>query len=78
MISFDMILGGRIAVSGENGWAFFDYRLALFDPQSVPLHPLRLKMAFPPYGCDVALYTVRIKDAAVAILRGGCSIGNCS
>ena len=67
--------GGRIAVSGQNGWVFFDYLLARFAPQQVPLKPLRLQMAFPPHGCDATQYTVRIKDTAVAILRGGCSIG---
>jgi hypothetical protein len=42
--------GGRIAISGQNGWAFFDYHLALFGPQEVPLGPLRLQMAMPPHG----------------------------
>jgi hypothetical protein len=68
--------GGRIAVSGANGWAYFDYHLAMFGPQVVPLGPLRLQMAFPPHGCDASQYTVRIKDTIVAILRGGgCSFG---
>ena len=60
---------------GENGWAFFDYHIAMFGG-SLPLGPFRLQMAFPPFGCDPAAYKVRIKDAAVAILRGGgCSFG---
>jgi hypothetical protein len=42
--------GGRIAISGQNGWAFFDYHLALFGPQEVPLGPHRLQMAMPPHG----------------------------
>lgn len=68
--------GGRIALGGENGWAFFDYHLAMFGPQEVPLGPIKLQMAFPPYGCDPNAYTVRIKDSVVAILRGGgCSFG---
>jgi hypothetical protein len=68
--------GGRVALSGENGWAFFDYHLAMFGPQEVPLGPLRLVMALPPFGCDPNAYTVRITDAVVAILRGGgCSFG---
>jgi hypothetical protein len=68
--------GGRLAVSGENGWAFFDYHLAMFGPQEVPLGPIRVVMAVPPYGCDPAAYTVRISGAVVAILRGGgCSFG---
>lgn len=68
--------GGRIAISGENGWAFFDYHLAMFGPQTVPLGPFRLQMALPPFGCDPGAYTVRIKDTVVAILRGGgCSFG---
>eukprot|EP01038_Epipyxis_sp_PR26KG_P009372 gene9372-12628_t len=68
--------GGRIAVSGENGWAFFDYHLAMFGPQEVPLGPFRLQMAFPPFGCDPNAYTVRIQNTVVAILRGGgCSFG---
>jgi hypothetical protein len=29
--------GGRLSLSGENGWAFFDYHLAMFGPQEVPL-----------------------------------------
>jgi len=60
--------GGRMAVSGENGWVFFDYHLATFGGRP-PEGPLRLQMAFPPHGCDPAAYTVRIKGAAVAILR---------
>lgn len=68
--------GGRVALSGENGWAFFDYHLAMFGPQEVPLGPLKLVMAMPPFGCDPAGYTVRIADSVVAILRGGgCSFG---
>lgn len=67
--------GGRMALSGENGWVYFDYHLAMFGGK-VPEGPLRLQMAFPPFGCDPAAYTVRIKGAAVAILRGGgCSFG---
>jgi len=50
--------GGRIALSGENGWSFFDYHLALFGPQEVPLGPHRLQMAMPPFGCDPAAYEV--------------------
>lgn len=68
--------GGRLALSGSNGWAYFDYHLAMFGPQDVPLGPHRLQMALPPDGCDVNQYTVRIKDTIVAILRGGgCSFG---
>jgi hypothetical protein len=68
--------GGRIALSGENGWAFFDYHLAMFGPQEVPLGPYRLVMAIPPFGCDPNAYSVRISGAVVAILRGGgCSFG---
>ena len=68
--------GGRIAVSGENGWAYFDYHLAMFGPQELPAGPFRLQMAFPPFGCDPSGYTVRITGAVVAILRGGgCSFG---
>jgi len=68
--------GGRLAVSGRNGWAFFDYHLAMFGPQDVPLGPFRLQMAMPPFGCDPGAYSVRIQDTVVAILRGGgCSFG---
>jgi hypothetical protein len=68
--------GGRVALSGENGWVFLDYHLAMFGPQEVPLGPHRLVMAMPPFGCDPAAYSVRISDAIVAILRGGgCSFG---
>lgn len=68
--------GGRLAMSGENGWVFFDYHLAMFGPQEVPLGPYRLVMAMPPFGCDPNAYTVRIQGAIVAILRGGgCSFG---
>jgi len=28
--------GGRMALSGMNGWAFFDYHLAMFGPQELP------------------------------------------
>jgi len=44
--------GGRMAVGGQGGWAFFDYHLAMFGPQDVPLGPFRLQMAMPPFGCD--------------------------
>ena len=68
--------GGRVAVSGENGWAFFDYHLAHFGPQEVPLGAQKLVMANPPFGCDPAQYETRISGAFVAILRGGgCSFG---
>ena len=68
--------GGRLAVGGDNGWAFFDYHLAMFGPQEVPLGPHRMQMALPPHGCDPDAYQVRIKDTVVAILRGGgCSFG---
>lgn len=68
--------GGRVVFSGRNGWAFFDYHLAMFGPQEVPLGPHRIQMAMPPFGCDPAAYTVRIQGAVVAILRGGgCSFG---
>lgn len=68
--------GGRLAVSGSNGWAFFDYHLALFGPPQVPIGPFRLQMASPPFGCDPNAYTVRITGTVVAILRGGgCSFG---
>jgi hypothetical protein len=62
--------GGRIALGGENGWSFFDYHLAMFGPQEVPLGPHRLVMAKPPHGCDPNAYTVRITGAIVAVLRG--------
>jgi hypothetical protein len=55
--------GGRVALSGENGWVFFDYHLAMFGPQEVPLGPIRLVMAMPPFGCDPSTYSVRITDA---------------
>ena len=72
----DVDEGGRVAISGQNGWAFFDYHLALFGPQEVPLGPYKLQMAQPPHGCDSAAYTVRITGTVVAILRGGgCSFG---
>jgi hypothetical protein len=62
--------------TGQNGWAFFDYHLAMFGPQEVPLGPIRLQMAMPPFGCDPGAYTVRVQGAVVAILRGGgCSFG---
>ncbi len=68
--------GGRIIVSGENGWVYFDYHLALFGPQEVPLDPLKLVLAKPIHGCDPNAYTVRITGGVVAILRGGgCSFG---
>ena len=68
--------GGRLAVSGENGWAFFDYHLAMFGPQEVPLGTHRLVFAKPHHGCDPNAYTVRIQGTVVAILRGGgCSFG---
>ena len=63
------------SATGENGWVYFDYHSAMFGGP-VPTGPVRLQMAFPPFGCDPAAYTVRIKGAAVAILRGGgCSFG---
>lgn len=63
-------------MSGENGWAFFDYHIAMFGPQVPPFGPFRLQMAFPPFGCDPNAYTVRIQNTVVAILRGGgCSFG---
>lgn len=65
-----------LVYAGQNGWAFFDYHLAMFGPQEVPLGPFRLQMALPPFGCDPGAYTVRIQGAVVAILRGGgCSFG---
>lgn len=68
--------GGRVAVGGETGWALFDYHLAMFGPQEVPLGPHRLQFAMPPFGCDPAAYTVRVTGTIVAILRGGgCSFG---
>lgn len=68
--------GGRLAVSGDNGWAFFDYHLAMFGAQEVVLGPHKMQMANPPHGCDPGAYTVRIRDSVVAILRGGgCSFG---
>jgi hypothetical protein len=50
--------GGRIAIAGENGWAFFDYHLAMFGPSSVPRGAYRLQMADPPHGCDPSQYQV--------------------
>ena len=35
--------GGRMAVSGENGWVFFDYHLATFGGRP-PEGPLRLQV----------------------------------
>lgn len=70
--------GGRIAISGENGWAFFDYHLANFGPstEDLPLTTMRLVMAMPAFGCDPNAYSVRVTGAVVAILRGGgCSFG---
>ena len=67
--------GGRVAVSGENGWAFFDYHQAMFGP-SPEMGSYRLQMADPPFGCDPNQYQVRIAGTVVAILRGGgCSFG---
>ena len=72
----DVDEGGRVAIAGQNGWAFFDYHLALFGPQEVPVGPHRLQMAMPPHGCDASSYTVRINNTVVAVLRGGgCSFG---
>lgn len=48
--------GGRIAVSGENGWVYLDYHLALFGPSSLPKGAHSLQMANPPYGCDPNAY----------------------
>lgn len=48
--------GGRLAVSGKNGWAFFDYHLALFGPEEVPLGPHRLQMAVPPHGMCILTF----------------------
>lgn len=68
--------GGRLAVSGEDGWAFFDYHLAMFGEQDVPQVPMKIVMANPLYGCDPNNYLVRISGAIVAVLRGGgCSFG---
>ncbi len=70
--------GGRIAISGENGWAFFDYHLANFGPstEELPLATMKLVMAMPAFGCDPSAYTIRITGSVVAILRGGgCSFG---
>lgn len=67
--------GGRVAVSGENGWAFFDYHQAMFGPDP-QIGSYRLQMADPPFGCDPNQYQVRITGTVVAILRGGgCSFG---
>ena len=69
-------IGGRLAVGGENGWALFDYHLALFGPQALSEAPLQFKMAAPQYGCDPSKYTVRITNYVVGIVRGGgCSFG---
>ena len=68
--------GGRVAVGGSNGWAFFDYHLAMFGPQELPLGPRKLQFAMPPFGCDPQAYSVRIAGTIVAVLRGGgCSFG---
>jgi hypothetical protein len=70
--------GGRISISGENGWAFFDYHLANFGPdtEDLPLTPMKLVMANPPFGCDPNGYNNRISGSIVAVLRGGgCSFG---
>jgi hypothetical protein len=48
----------------------------MFGPPELPAGPLRLQMAFPPFGCDPAAYTVRVSGTVVAVLRGGgCSFG---
>lgn len=68
--------GGRVALSGRNGWSFFDYHLALFGSEDVPLGPHRLSLAQPAHGCDPNAYENRISGTIVAILRGGgCSFG---
>jgi hypothetical protein len=68
--------GGRVALSGRNGWSFFDYHLALFGSEDVPLGPHRLSLAQPAHGCDPNAYENRISGTVVAILRGGgCSFG---
>ena len=67
MLGFSDEEGGRLAVAGDNGWAFFDYHLAMFGPQEVPLGPHRMQMALPPHGCDPDAYQVRIRDTVVAI-----------
>ena len=68
------VVRGEYSVFGRAGGQL----LSSLDPgpQEVPLGPIRLQMALPPFGCDPAAYTVRIQGAVVAILRGGgCSFG---
>ena len=60
--------GGRVAISGENGWAFFDYHQAMFGPDP-QMGSYRLQMADPPFGCDPSQYQVRISGTVVAILE---------
>lgn len=36
----------------------------MFGPQEVPLGPIRLQMALPPFGCDPGAYTVRIQGTS--------------
>ncbi len=68
--------GGRLVLAGSNGWAFFDYHLAMFGPQEVNTGPSKFVFANPPYGCDPNAYTVRVTNSTVGILRGGgCSFG---
>lgn len=68
--------GGRLVLAGSNGWAFFDYHLAMFGPQEVPAGSSKFVLAQPAYGCDPNAYTVRVTNATVGILRGGgCSFG---
>ena len=47
-------------VSGEDGWAFFDYHLATFGEQDVPTIPMKILLANPLHGCDPNNYLVRI------------------
>lgn len=58
--------GGRIAVSGENGWAYFDYHLAMFGEQEVPDYAMKILIADPIHGCDPNNYRVRIAGTAHA------------
>jgi hypothetical protein len=68
--------GGKFIVSGENGWASFDYHQAMFGSEDMPLQAERLQVAVPPHGCDPSQYAVRVSGTIVAILRGGgCSFG---
>merc|ERR1711998_316851 len=53
--------GGRVAVGGQNGWAYFDYHLAMFGPEEFVGGPVELIIADPVYGCDPKEYKRPVK-----------------